>query len=115
MITSQQVLTHYDPSLPLWLACDASPVGTEVVLSHVMTDGTERPIAFASRTLSKTERKYPQIDREALSIVWGVKTFHVYLFWRSFTLLTDHQPLTSIFHPRKSIPIVTAARRQRYA
>lgn len=50
MITSEQVLTHYDPSLPLRLACDASPVGIGAVLSHVMTDGTERPIAFASRT-----------------------------------------------------------------
>ena len=115
MITSEQVLTHYDPSLPLRLACDASPVGIGAVLSHVMSDGTKRPVAFASRTLTKTEQKYAQIDKEALSIVWGVKKFHVYLFGRSFTLYTDHQPLTSIFHPRKSIPVVTAARLQRYA
>ena len=45
MMTSEQVLTHYDPSLPLRLACDASPVGIGAVLSHVMNDGTERPIA----------------------------------------------------------------------
>ena len=60
MITSEQVLTHYDPSLPLRLACDASPVGIGAVLSHVMNDGTERPIAFASRhsqKLSKGTRK----------------------------------------------------------
>ena len=114
MITSEQVLTHYDPSLPLRLACDASPVGIGAVLSHVMNDGTERPIAFASRTLTKTEQGYAQIDKEALAIIWGVKTFHVYLFGRSFILYTDHQPLTSIFHPHKSIPVVTAARRQRY-
>ena len=80
-----------------------------------MSDPTERPIAFASRTLTKTEQKNAQIDKEALSVVWGVKTFHVYLFARSFTLFTDHQPLTSIFHLRTSIPIVTAARLQRYA
>ena len=115
MITSEQVLTHYDPSLPLRLACDASPVGIGAVLSHVMNDGTERPIAFASRTLTKTEQGYAQIDKEALAIIWGVKKFHVYLFGRSFTLYTDHQPLTSIFHPHKSIPVVTAARLQRYA
>ena len=115
MITSEQVLTHYDPSLPLRLACDASPIGIGAVLSHVMSDGNERPIAFASRTLTKTEQKYAQIDKEALSIIWGVKKFHMYLFGRSFTLYTDHQPLTSIFHLRKSIPVVTAARLQRYA
>ena len=41
--------THYHRSLPLRLACDASPVGIDVVLSHVMNDETERPLAFASR------------------------------------------------------------------
>ena len=47
--------------------------------------------------------------------MWGVKKFHNYLFGRNFTLLTDHEHLTSIFHPSKSLPAVTAARLQRYA
>jgi len=66
----ETVLAYYDPSLPLRLACDASPVGIGAVLSHVMHDGTERPTAFASRTLTKIEQKYAQIDKEALSIIW---------------------------------------------
>ena len=115
LITSEQLLTHYDQGLPVRLACDASPTGIGAVLSHVMLDGSERPVAFASRSLTKTERRYAQIDKEALSIVWGVKRFHVYLFGRQFTLLTDHKPLTSIFHPEKGVPAMTAARLQRYA
>ena len=80
-----------------------------------MPDGSERPVAFASRSLTKTEHKYAQIDKEALSIVWGVKRFHVYLYGRRFTLVTDHKPLTAIFHPKKGVPAMTAARLQRYA
>lgn len=115
LITSDPVLTHYDPELPVRLACDASPFGLGAVLSHVMSDGSERPIAFASRSLTKSEKNYAQIQKEALGIVWGVKKFYTYLYGRQFTLLTDHQPLTTIFHPEKSIPVTTASRLQRYA
>ena len=52
LITSELVLTHYDPALPVTLACDASPTGIGAVLSHVMTDGSERPVAFAPRSLT---------------------------------------------------------------
>ena len=98
MITSEQVLTHYDPSLPLRLACDASPVGIGAVLSHVMNDGTERPIAFAPRTLTKTGQGYAQIDKEALATIWELKKFHVYLPGRSFTLYTDHRRYKSFLY-----------------
>ena len=80
-----------------------------------MPDCSERPVAFASRSLTKTERKYAQSNKEALSIVWGVKRFHVYLYGRRFTLITYHKPLTATFHPEKGVPAVTAARLQRYA
>ena len=55
-LASADVLVHYDPSLPLKLDCDASSYGVGAVLSHVFSDGAERPIAYASRTLSKSER-----------------------------------------------------------
>ena len=63
LITSEQVLVHYDPDLPIRVACDASAYGLGAVLSHKMPDGLEKPIAFASRTLNKAERNYSQIDR----------------------------------------------------
>ena len=115
LVTSEQVLAHYDPDLPVRVACDASPYGLGAVLSHVMSDGSEKPVAFASRTLNRAERNYSQIDKEALALVWGIRKFNHYLYGRRFTLVTDHQPLTAIFHPEKGIPAMTAARMQRYA
>ena len=115
LITSDKVLTHYNPDLPLRLASDASPYGIGAVLSHRMTDGSERPIAFASSSLNKAERNYAQIDIEGLSLVWGVKTFNQYLYGKNFTLITDHQPLVAIFNPSKSVPAMMTARLQRWA
>ena len=80
-----------------------------------MDDNAKRPIAYASRSLTKTEKHYSQIDKEALAFVWGVKKFNTYIFARHFTLRTDHIPLTAIFCPTMAIPATTAARLQRYA
>ena len=98
LITSEPVLTHYNPRLPVKLATDASPYGVSAILSHVMKNGVEKPIAYASRSLTQTEQRYAQIDRESLAIYWGVKKFYPYLYGRKFTLVTDCQPLLSIFN-----------------
>ena len=108
-------MVHYDLNRELRLACDASSYGLGAVLSHVMDDGRERPIAYASRTLSSSERNYAQIEREALSIVYGVKKFHQFLYGRKFTLVTDHQPLLAILGPKAAIPTLAAAHMQRWA
>ena len=71
LISSDSVLVHYDEKLPLVLACNVSPYGIGAVLSHSLPDGWKAPVAFYSRTLSKSERNYAQIDKEALAIVAG--------------------------------------------
>ena len=86
-LTSSCLLVHYDPDKPLVLACDASPYGLRAVLSHCMPDGSDKPIAFASRSLSIAEKKYAQPDKEGLAIVFGVRKFHYFLLGRKFTLI----------------------------
>ena len=113
LLTSDTVLVHYDSKLPIKLACDASSYGVGAVLSHVFKEG-ERPIVFASRTLTKAERNYGQIEKEALALIFGVKKFHKYIYGRRFTLVTDHKPLLSILGPTAEVPPIAAARMQRW-
>ncbi len=115
-IISSKVLAHYDARLPVRMAGDASNYGIGAVLSHVMPDSTERaPIAFASRSLLPSEKNYSQIEKEGLSLVFGLAKFHTYLYERRFVLVTDHKLLTTIFGHEKGIPAVAAVRLQRWA
>ncbi|GBN84323.1 Transposon Ty3-I Gag-Pol polyprotein [Araneus ventricosus] len=98
------VLVTFNEKLPLILTSDASPYGVGYVLSHLIPDDTEAPIAYDSGTLTSTERNYSQLDKEALSIIAGSKKFHYFLYGPTFTLVADHQPLLELFNKMKLTP-----------
>ena len=66
-LVDSPALAHYDPAKSVRLACDASPYGVGAVISHLESDGQERPIAFASRSLSG----YAKIERDTCPNFWG--------------------------------------------
>ena len=58
LLSADTILVHFDPSLPIGISCDASDVGLGAVLFHRYSDGSERPIANTSKTLTSTQRGY---------------------------------------------------------
>ncbi|CAH2010461.1 unnamed protein product [Acanthoscelides obtectus] len=114
-LCSDDVLVHYNPDLPVTLTIDSSDYGVGAILSHVFENDVEKPICYASRTLSKNELAYSILDKEATAIVWSIKRFYQYLWGRKFTLVTDNKALMSIFGPKTGVPVMAANRLQRYA
>lgn len=108
-------LAHYDPTKPLVIAADASSNGIGCAMLQLREDGSLRPVQYAAASFSDTERRYAQVEREALALVFAVKKFHRYIFGRHFDLHTDHKPLLSIFGSKRGIPVHSANRLIRYA
>lgn len=108
-IVEKNIVTRafYDVNCPTKIFTDASPIGLGAVLVQEQKDpetGTPRDvvIACASKTLTETEKRYPQTQKEALAVVWGVEKFYYYLLGREFDIYTDHEPLEFIFSRSKS-------------
>ena len=115
LLLNSSALAHFDANLPLSVTADSSPYGLGAVLNHII-DNQERPICFASRTLLPAERNYPQVEKEALAIVYALKQFHTYLWGQAkFRVITDHKPLLGLFNPNKPIPPMASGRIQRWS
>ena len=114
-LSSNNVLAHFDKRMPIGISCDASNVGIGAVLFHRYPDGSERPIANVSKTLTDCQRNYSQIQKEALAIIFGLKKFYQFVYGRKFILVTDHRPLLAIFGPNKETPALAANRLARWA
>ena len=91
------MLGYADYERPFKLTTDASRKGLGAVLSQVGKDGKERPVAFASRTLSKAEKNYSTHKLEFLALKWSVTDrFHEYLYGSTFEVYTDNNPLSYV-------------------
>jgi hypothetical protein len=97
LLCNEPILQYPDFSKEFILTTDASNVAIGAVLSQGPI-GRDKPICYASRTLTVTEQNYSTIEKELLAIVWSTKYFRPYLFGQKFKIVTDHKPLTWLFN-----------------
>ena len=102
-LSSSPVLSLYDPTLPTKVTANSSSYGLGAVLTQQQPDGRWSPVAYASHSLTPTERHYVQIEKEALAATWASSKFQDYLIGITFTLETDHKPLVPLLGTAKSL------------
>ena len=95
LLSQPSTLAHYDPSLETKVSADASAYGLGAVLMQ-HHDQEWKPVTFASRSMSETESRYAQIEKEALAATWTCEKFSEYLIGKQFHIETDHKPLVPI-------------------
>lgn len=93
LLINPPVLVNFNPKKQIVIQTDSSKDAIGCVL---MQDG--HPISFASKSLSKCESEYGQIDKEFLAILFACKKFHYYIYGRHVVVQTDHQPLVAIMN-----------------
>ena len=103
-LSEEATLGYYETGLPTKLAVDAGPHGLGLILFQRKLDNW-RPVTCASKSLTPTEQRYSQLEREALAIRWGCERCYVYLIGSKFIIETDHQPLLGMFKPRSRPPL----------
>ncbi len=100
-LTTAPTLQFADYSAPFILHTDASTTGLGAAL-YQQHEGKLKPVAYASRGLSKSEANYPAHKLEFLALKWAVtEKFADYLYGAHFTVLTDNNPLTYVLTTAK--------------
>ncbi len=87
------VLALYNPQAQLKISADASSFGLGAVLLQQMGNKDWKPVAYASRSMSETEKRYAQIEKEALTATWACEKFNNYILGSKFLIESDHKPL----------------------
>ncbi|UYV70775.1 K02A2.6-like, partial [Cordylochernes scorpioides] len=99
-LASRPNLALYNPSRLTIISADASSFGIGGVLRQEQPDGSLKPVAYVSRTLSETEKRYSQIEKEGLAIVWTCDRLKDYVTGIKIHIETDHKTLIAIFTPK---------------
>ena len=104
-ITTAPVLVPYYPERDTLVICDGSPTGLGGGLFQRTQHGYQ-PVHYVSRTLTDTESRYSQIEREALAAEFATSRLQMYLGGgKHFQLATDHKPLLTLFNnPQAKLP-----------
>ena len=109
-LTRAPVMAYFRQGAKTRLTTDASPVEVGAILEQEQEDGSYRPIYYASRKLSKVEKRYSQFEREALAVRWACEKFYLYLYGISFEICTDHKPLVIVLGAKSKPPSVRIER-----
>ena len=91
-LTQPTVLALYNPCESIKVSADASSFGLGAVLLQ-RSDDTWKPVAYVSRSMMETERRYAQIEKEALAVTRACEKFADYILGRNFYIESDHKPL----------------------
>ena len=102
MLTEGPCLAHYAKDKDNIVTTDASTTGLGITLWQKQDDGNRKPIAFGSRYLNDTEKKYSIGELELLAVVRGLEKFRFYLYRKKVYLYTDHQALEPLINRNRS-------------
>ena len=103
MLVADTVLVNYDTRRAPRLYVDHGPVGIGATVAQRydvpgQTQPDWRPVTHNSRTLTKAEQGYEKIEGESLAILSGIKSNKAYLYGTKFEVISDHQPLVSLYN-----------------